>query len=401
MNRLPQFIRQVTNEQRQNRPAIQINPVGDDADVETSEILQGIVRHIEVNSRADEAYDGGFDYMVRIGFGCWRIVTDWIAEETEDQEIYIVPIDNPFTVYLDPTNRRDPSWGFIIEDLLASEFKRQFGESAYAKGTASFSEYESVGDMPAAWALTIDGQEHVRIAEYFQLHKSKGDRGREKRKVEWAKISALEILDERDWPGKFIPIVKIYGDDLNVNGKRHVAGLVRYAKDPQRAYNYWISAATERIALAPKAPWIAAEGQLEGHERAWEQSNVRNTAVLYYKPTDVAGKPVDAPQRNIVEPGIQGMTDMLQLATLDMQATTGLNDANLGRPKPDESGKAVLARQKQGDVATLNYSDNLARGIEYTGRVILDLIPKVYSAPRIQRIIKPDRPTVYGWNLQL
>ena len=209
--------------------------------------------------------------------------------------------------------------------------------------------------------------------------------------MHWAKISGLDVLDKREWPGKYIPVVPCLGEDLNVNGKRHLAGLVRYAKDPQRQSNFWKSAMTERIALAPKAPWVAAEGTTEGYQRMWEQSNVRNIAVLYYKPISAGGRPVEAPQRNVVEPGVQGMAEMVQMCDLDLQATTGLNDANLGRPKPDESGKAVLARQKQGDLATLNYSDNLARAIGFTGRILLDLIPKVYTAPRIQRIIRPDQ----------
>lgn len=391
MNRLPQFIRQVTNEQRQQRPSIQINPIGDGADVDTAEIYEGIIRHIETNSHAGEAYDTGFDFMVRIGCGAWRIVTDWIAPETEDQEIYIVPIDNPFTVYLDPTNKRDPGWGFIIEDLLAEEFKRQFGTSRYAAGDATLSDYESIGDQPASWASTINGQPSIRIAEYFWVEKSKGDKGRETKKVKWAKISGLDILDERDWPGKYLPIVKIYGDNIIVNGERHIAGLVRDAKDPQRAYNYWISAATEKIALSPKAPWLVAEGQIEGYEKFYEQSNYRNLAFLTYKQTDAGGKPAPPPQRQVVEPGIQGMTELLQLAVQDMQATTGLYPNNLGEKQTaNESGKAVLARQKQGDINTLNYSDNHARGIEQTGIIILDLIPKVYTSARIQRIIQPD-----------
>jgi hypothetical protein len=201
------------------------------------------------------------------------------------------------------------------------------------------------------------------------------------------------VLDERDWPGKWIPIVPVLGEDLTVNGRRHLAGLVRYAKDPQRQSNFWKSAMTERIALAPKAPWIAAEGQTEGYERQWEQSNYRNMSVLYYKQVDAGGKPAPPPQRNVVEPGVQGMAEMVQMCDLDLQATTGLNDANLGRPKPDESGKAVLARQKQGDLATLNYSDNLARGVGFGGRVLIDLVPKVYPAPRLQRIIRPDQTT--------
>ena len=398
MNRLPQFVRQVTNEQRQQRPSIQINPIGDGADVDTAEIIEGIIRHIETNSDAEETYDIGFDYMVRIGFGCWRIITDWIAPESEDQEIYIVPIDNPFTVYLDPTSKRDPSWGFIVEDLLASEFKSQFPKSKLALGNASLTDYETIGDQPASWATTINGEPSIRIAEYFWVEKSKGDKGRQTRQVHWAKISGLDTLDERDWPGKYVPIVKIYGDDLVVNGERHIAGLVRHAKDPQRAYNYWVSAATEKIALAPKAPWLVAEGQVEGYEKFYEQSNYRNLAYLTYKQVDAGGKPAPPPQRQVIEPAIQGMTELLQISAQDMMQTTGIYPNNLGQKQTsNESGKAVLARQREGEVNTLNYSDNHARGIKQTGKIILDLIPKVYTSARIQRIIKPDRtPQMVG-----
>jgi hypothetical protein len=395
INKLPQYILQVTNEQRQQRPAIQVNPVGDGADVDTAEILQGTIRHIEVNSKADIAYDTGFDAMVRCGSGGWRVVTDWISPETETQEIFIRRIKNWQTVYWDPTCQEaeyeDADFCFIVEDLLAEEFKNQFPESKYATGTASLTEYQSVGDQPANWATTIAGEPAIRIAEYFRVEKTKGDRGHVTRKVHWAKISGLDVLDERDWPGEWIPVIPVLGEDLTINGRRHLAGLVRYAKDPQRQSNFWKSAITERIALAPKAPWLVAEGQIEGHEREWEESNVRNTVTLTWKQTDAGGKPAPPPQRNTVEPGVQGMAEMVQMCDMDLQQTTGLNDANLGRPKPDESGKAVLARQKQGELSTLNFSDNLARAINHTGRILIDLIPKVYTEPRIQRIIRPDQ----------
>lgn len=210
------------------------------------------------------------------------------------------------------------------------------------------------------------------------------------RQVKWAKINALDILEERDWPGRWIPLVQLVGDDLDVDGRRHVAGLLRHYKDPQRMYNYWISATTETIALAPKAPHVAAEGQLEGHEEEWRQSNVRNLAVLTYKPKTVDGALVPAPQRQQFEPPIQAMSLMVRQADNDMKATTGIYDASLGQRGPDESGKAILARQKQTDIGTLNFVDNLSRSMRYSGRLLIDLIPHIYDAPRIQRIIRPD-----------
>lgn len=180
------------------------------------------------------------------------------------------------------------------------------------------------------------------------------------------------------------------GDDIDVDGRRHVAGLLRHYKDPQRMYNYWISAATETIALAPKAPHVAAEGQLEGHEEEWRQSNVRNLAVLTYKPKAVDGAIVPPPQRQQFEPPIQAMSMMVRQADNDMKATTGIYDASLGQRGPDESGKAILARQKQSDLGTLNFVDNLSRSIRHSGRLLIDLIPHIYDVPRIQRIVRPD-----------
>src|SRR6185437_5174056 len=180
------------------------------------------------------------------------------------------------------------------------------------------------------------------------------------------------------------------GDDLDVNGVRHIAGIVRHAKDPQRMYNYWTSAATEMIALAPKAPYIRAEGQFENHEGQWAAANQRNFAYLEYKPIDARGQAVPPPSRQQYQPPIQAINLMTAQAAQDLMATIGIYEANLGKQGPETSGKAILARQKQGDLATSNFMDNLARSIRFTGRQLLDLIPHVYEAPRIQRIIKPD-----------
>lgn len=417
MNRAPQFLRQITNDQRQQRPSTVINPSGDNSDPETAEILQGVVRHIEVISDAEIAYDTAFDSMGRCGLGYWRIVTEYIDDTGFDQEIKIKRIKNPFTVYLDPNcaepDKSDARYGFIVEDVSAEEYKSRYPDSA----AASLSDFTSVGDQPLQDGLDKD---RIRIAEYFYIDEQSstllrladgsvmeeeaygvlaaasalpeivGRRQSLRQQVKWAKINALDILEERDWPGRWIPIVPLLGDDIDVDGRRHVAGLLRHYKDPQRMYNYWISAATETIALAPKSPHVAAEGQLEGHEEEWRQSNVRNMAVLTYKPKTVDGALVPAPQRQQFEPPIQAMSMMVRQADNDMKATTGIYDASLGQRGPDESGKAILARQKQSDLGTLNFVDNLSRSIRHSGRLLIDLIPYIYDAPRIQRIIRPD-----------
>ena len=388
INVLPQFIKQVTNEQRQNRPSINVNPVGDGADVDTAEILQGVTRHIEVNCDAEVSYDYSFDYMVRTGFGYMRLDTKYSGRGKKDQEIIVRLIRNPFSVYLDPNaqelDRSDAKWGFHVDDIPVREFKNLYSKSAIGTGQSDFAAYQSIGDATAPWASTAGPLPTIRVAEYWYLE---GDDP----EFRWAKITALDILDEEKTIWECVPLIGTYGDDLNVNGKIHQSGLVRFAKDPQRQKNYWASAATEMIALAPKAPFIGALGQFKTKKSQWEQANVRNFSYLEYDPVAVGGAQAPPPQRNAVEPPIQAMNQMLQQATIDLQATARLNDANLGQSKrPDESGKAVIARQKQGSIATLDYSDNQVRAIRHLGRQILKAIPKVYPAPKIQRIIKPD-----------
>jgi hypothetical protein len=414
MNHMPQYIRQVTNEGRQQRPAIQINPVGDGADQDTAEVLQGMVRHIEVNSDAEVAYDTAFEHMVTSGWGFWRIITDWIGQ-TFDQEILIKRIKNPFCVYFDPAaieaDYSDARFAFVIEDVPISEYREQYKDTE-AAGLADFS---SIGDSAADWAT----KDTIRVAEYFHIEEEfktlvQLDNGEImyleevpenkkvinkrtciERKVMWSKINAIEVIEEREWPGQWIPIVPVLGDDLEVDGQRHLIGLVRNLKDPQRMYNYWVSAATEMIALAPKAPNLVAEGATENHEVEWSQSNTRNLATLTYKAYDSEGRQLPTPVRNVYEPPVQAINLMTRQADNDMKAGAGIYDASLGQKGPDQSGKAILARQKQTDISILNYSDNLARSIRHTGRLLIDLIPHIYSAPRVQRIVNPDQTTKY------
>jgi hypothetical protein len=407
-NLMPKFVRQVTNEQRQQDTGIQINPIGDGADVETAEMLQGMIRHIEVNSEAEIVYNSAFQGMVIKGFDYWRVITDYVDDESFDQEIKLQRIKNAFTVYFDPSctqpDYSDANFAFVIEDLTAEEFKDKHKDAE----AASLNEFSSIGDSAPGWGT----KDTIRIAEYFYVEretkklysledgsvvselpegqKAVKERDVVRRKVKWAKITGTEVLEERDWAGKWIPIVPVLGDDLDIDGKRSLKGLVRDAKDPQRQKNFMESAATEAIALAPKSPFIAAAGQIEQYKSMWEQANVETFSVLPYDPVDNNGKPEPPPQRNAVEPPIQAMSEMITRADENLKSIIGLYDPSLGTAKSDQSGKAIQSLQKQGDVGTLNYSDNLTRSKRHTGRIILDLIPKIYDTRRIQRIVKPD-----------
>lgn len=420
INRVHQFVKQVTNEQRQNKISIKVDPVDDYSDLETAEVIQGIIRHIEISSDAEVAYDTALDCAATMGFGYFRITTDYIGEDSFDQEILIDAIENPFSVYFDPSARKfdysDAQWAFLVDDLLHDEFKEQFPGSELA----SLSEFESVGHKAPGW-ITKDT---VRIAEYFYIEIDKRelisieypDGRREKvfsnelpdnfeelgmgrilnrrsvnvRSVKWAKINGVEVLERGEWPGRWIPIVPVLGEKVIVDGKKHLMGIVRFAKDPQRMVNYWASKETEAIALAPTAPFIAAEGQLENHEPEWKQANIRNLAVLQYKPVSTDGQLVPPPIRNTMEPPIQAISIARMQAGDDLKAVTGLYDASLGARSNETSGVAIAARQRQGDTATFHIIDNLARSIRHCGRILLDLIPKIYDVPRVQRIIGID-----------
>jgi hypothetical protein len=411
INRLPPIIRQITNEQRQQRPSINVNPVGSGSDQDTAETLQGIVRHIEVNSDAEIAYDTAFESAVTIGFGFWGIETDYIPKSF-DQEIKIRRIKNPFMVYFDPSAvepcYEDAMWAFEIEDIPKDEYKLDFPNSK----AAALMDFESIGDQAPDWA----DKDTIRVAMYWHVEQTqrtlvKTSMGEVKweeevnqqteeviarrkvldRKVVKSKINAIEILEETQWPGNWIGLVPVLADDLEIDGDRHLAGIVRDAKDPQRMYNYWHSSATETIALAPRAPYVGAVGQFENQESKWQMANQRNLTYLEYNPVSAAGKDVPPPQRQQYEPPIQSMNLMLRNASDDLKSVTGVFDPSLGQQKSDQSGKAVQLLQKQSDVSNLHFTDNLSRAMRHTGRMLLDLIPKIYDSPRVQRIINPDQ----------
>jgi hypothetical protein len=434
INRLPQFIRQVTNQARGSRPSIQVNPKGGGATLKTAEILQGLVRDIELESDAEVAYITGADSQAKIGRGFWRVVTEYSEDPTSfDQVIRIRRIRNPFTVYIDPSTQRadasDAKFCFIVEDLSHDEYENRFGK----QDPASLSEFATIGDDTPLW-LPNGG---IRIAEYWYVeeeeetlydiyiepnplqadsvgirmqvegsaidikslppHQILNERTRKVSKVKTSLINGVKILEGNkdktsgaDWPGKWIPVVPVIGEEIDLNGRVDYRGMVRDAREPQRAYNFWISAATEAVALAPKAPWVMAYGQDEGFETMWDQANVKNFSRLIYKPVDANGQLAPPPQRQTLDPAISAITSLIHQADNDLKATIGFYDASLGNSRPEQSGKAILAQQKQSEIGNSNYLDNLGRGIRHTGRIIIDLIPKVLERPQIVRIIEHD-----------
>jgi hypothetical protein len=418
INKIDAYIKQITNQQRQQRPRIKVHGMNNESDAKVAEILQGICRHIEVNSNADTAYDEAFDYAVRMGWGYWRVVTNYISEDSFDQEIYIEPIHNPFTVYFDP-NSILPDGSDAEKCLITEVISKNVFRSLYpdADDTVSFTQ-RATGDVLAEWVM----KEDIRIAEYFyterkpailvmlsdgtKLYKDElkdgelemmaangiivvDERQSYKKVIKWCKLTAMQVLEEREWPGKFIPVIPVYGQRLFVESKRKKFGLVRMAKDPQRMYNFWQTSITESVALAPKAKWLLAEGQDEGHENEWVQANIKSTPVLRYKQTDIEGRPAPVPTRLQPEPPPAGILAASASINDDLQAVLGVFDPNQ-MPTGNISGKALMGQQQQIDLTNYHYYDNLTRSIKYTGKILLDLIPHIYDSQRVMRIIGED-----------
>jgi len=422
INKLPQHVRQVTNDQRQNRPSGKVIPVDDKADVEVAEVFDGLVRHIEYISDADVAYDTACENQVAYGEGYIRLFTEYCDDDSFNQDIKIGRIRNSFSVYMDPTIQdpcgADAQWCFITEDLTKDEYERQFPDAQPISSMMS----QGVGDQSASQWVS---ENTVRIAEYFYIEHEKATlhlyygnvsamkgtpedqdmamrgmkpiktRTVDVKKVKWCKINGFEVLETQDWAGSSIPVVRVVGNEFEVNGRIYVSGIVRNAKDAQRMYNYWTSQEAEMLALAPKAPFIGYGGQFEGYEQQWKTANTTNWPYLEVNPdvTDGAGSALPLPQRAPPPLPQTGLIQAKMGASDDIKGTTGQYDSSLGQTSNERSGKAILARERQADVGTYHYVDNLARAVRYITRQIVDLIPKIYDTERIARIVGEDGET--------
>jgi hypothetical protein len=295
-----------------------------------------------------------------------------------------------------------------VEMLSADEFKAQFPDAKMTgmddwvgigaggwsdKDTCRVAEYFYKDYKEKTLVLLSDGSS--MLEEYVPEELPTGVTVVKRRptKVEvvnWVKINGVEVLEETEWAGRWIPIVPVLGEELDVDGRRVLQGIVRNAKDPQRQYNFMASATTETVALAPKAPFVGAEGQFEGHEQEWQSANTKNQAYLQYKNVSINGTALPPPQRQTLEPAIQATTMAMMQAAQDLKNTTGIQEAELGAPGNERSGKAILARQQQSQGSNFHFSDNLSRSIRHSGRIINDLIPKIYDTERVMRIIGED-----------
>jgi len=433
INKLAPVIRQVVNDARQNRPSMKVHPADSRADPETAEVISGMLRNIEQSSDADVAYDTGIEHAITGGFGYWRVNLDFalgaisesdigsLGASAFEQDICIRRVANPFTVYGDPYSQAADSsdWmtAFVTETMTTEQFKAKYKGAQVSDFTLK--EWTA---MSAPWK----NGDSVQVAEYWQRSETEklavavdlgvdedGNPSEivvmmlddfEKQKdlisavggavvgrprpvkcfaVKQHIMSGAEVLETNDWAGSYIPIIPVYGDEVNVEGKRFFRSLIRDAKDAQRMFNYWRTTSTELVALAPRAPFIGRKGAFHTDAAKWATANTHSHAYIEF---DGAEAPQRQPFSGVPAGAIQ---EALNSAD-DIKAITGIYDASLGARSNETSGKAIMARQREGDISTFHFIDNLTRAIRHTGRVMIDLIPKVYSTERIIRILGED-----------
>lgn len=415
INKTREHCLQVINDARQNKVEVKFSPTSGGATYEASQVLEGIVRHIEYRSNADAAQMTAVTCQVKGGWGYWRVATDYISSGSFDQEIKWVRIADPLTVMLDPNIQEedgsDAKWGIVYVDVPRKQIEREFPEFKGMLG----------GDNAVAGAVGWSNETSIRDCEYFRRRQkpdvliadAKGDiflkskigpdiakklledpsakkRDIFSEDVEWFRIIGNKIVDRTIWPGKYIPLVRVIGEETIIEGRLDRRGHVRSLRDPQRVYNFYSSAALEMFALQPKAPFVAPSRAIEGQEVYWRTANTTNHSVLPYNDMDDAGRTIAPPQRAAPPPMSQAVMDGLQIASTEMQMVTGQYQAMMGEPSNEKSGKAINARQRMGDNATYHYIDHLASAVRFTGKIILDLIPKIYDTKRMMKIMGVD-----------
>ena len=420
INKVQQHNFKIINDAKQNKPGITIKATGGGATYDSAQVYMGVVRNIEYRSNARDAYDTATEHQVNGGFGFWRVVADYVDDDSFDQEILIRAVMEPRGVYVDPDTKEidksDMRWAFVFTDVPNELFKAEYPEvHAELTRTSNF-------DQEGWWT-----EETTRICEYYEIEEEKDTlfrlpdgqlvkasempgelvkavradpqiRSREMlvRKVMWYKICGGKIVDERPWLGQYIPIVPLVGNETLIEGEYDVKSHTRAMLDPQRMYNYWSSSATEQVALQDKTPWVASVEAIEGFQQFWNTANRRNYSVLPYR-SFAPERPdvkLDQPQRPQPPVMAQAYIQGMQIALGELMAASGQYEGNMGEQGNERTGVALRNRQKVGDLATYHFHNNLARAITLTGKIILDLLPKVYDTPRVLNIMAADGTTL-------
>jgi len=400
---------------RKEKPGLKAVPVDERATPKTAEVLTNLIRYVENRSDAQDAYFNGCDQQVTAGVGHWRVGREYASESTFEQELTIERIEDGISVLWDPdaikATREDAMFCFVPVDMSRMKF-----EELYPGKTG-----DSMEQHDYQWRTEWASDDHVRVSEYWLRVPKKRkiatlpdgttmivddieDEAEKAAVLSQAKIeekdghevqrflvSLTDILEDKQVsPGRFIPIVPVFGEEIRIGRRLVRHGMVRFMRDPQRMYNYYASAETEIVALQPKAPWLGTEHNFADPEilNMWQTANSKNWPYLIYRPDPQnAGRP---PERGTPPLSSQGIIEGLKRAEEDMYRVSGIYPSSLGQPGNETSGKAIEGRQGQGDTGTYIYFDNFARALKHTGRILIDMIPHVYDTERTVRILGED-----------
>lgn len=428
VNKTRQHNLMILNDMKQNKPGVRIRPVGDEATYEGAQIYQELIYHIEYISSAENVYDSAATWQIDAGIGYWRVTTDYISDKTFDQEIYIRRIKDPRSVYLDPNinelDGSDARFGFIFEDISNDLFKAEYPKWAFLAGTTNtlsndvdmwitqnyvrVAEYfykEEKKDKLVTWVMNgqqilkkFSDLDDIEEMQYKEIKKQKAvwehfqfqQRNIVTEDITWCKIAGDRIISAEKWLGKYIPIVRVVGTETVIDGELDRKGHTRALINAQQIYNYNTSANVEYGALQTKAPWIAASAAIEGYEEYYKSANRVNHAYMPFNAIDDEGNPIPAPTRPAAPQASPAYVQQMQIAQNEMMMASGQYQAQFGEAENAKSGVAINARQRQGDRATYHFIDNQAIAIRFTGKILIDLIPKVYDTPRVKKILAQD-----------
>jgi len=413
INKIPSFVDIVTGEARINKQNIKVVGVDENSDPYTANTIEGLIRNIEWRSFAQMIYDMSLESAASCARAFFRVLLKYTNDEDFQQEIVLARIPNQFSVYWDTmaVEQIDFStinWAFILEELLISDYEKK-----YPGKSISGDEFKKNIEF---WNTDVTKTDKVIIAEYFRKKEvskeviyytksgkssknekdaMKDDNGNaikrevKKYRIEWFKISGNDILSGPViWAGDYIPIVPVWGKEINEGAKRILRSITTNAKDANRLYNYFRTIMAEIAMMSPKNPYIGTAKQFAGHEHLWNQSAVGLRNILIYNSDPQAP---GAPKRDQPLAFPSALRNELDVATQDLKDTTGIYNAGRGDVSNEKSGVAIRERKEQGQVANFAYSDNLMRAITYLGKILVNLIPKVYREPgRIVRILGYD-----------
>jgi hypothetical protein len=409
----------IVNQMKENKPSIQVHPTNGEASYEAAQIYEGLIRHIEYKSNAKVAYDIASEQQVGGGIGYVQVITKYADDSTFDQEIFIKEIPDALSVYLDPHIKKrdgsDAKYAFIYEDMPRHEFERKYPNikvptsngnqqwvtkdivkvaTYYEKETRKewlYSITNDDGSVKFMRESDITVEERKLFNEIIRTGGEGIDRRRiDKHVIKKYLIGGTEVLEKGIWPGTYIPIARQVGEEVIIEQRLDRKGIVRYMKDAQRAYNYNASAALEYGALQSKSPYLAPVDAINGLENYWATANTENHAYLPYNNLDEQGNQVPMPQKAPTPMGAPVYMDGMQTANMEMMMTSGQYDQTFGEQSQELSGVSIDKRINQGNRATFHFQDAQANTIQFVGKIIIDLIPKIYDTKRIVRILGED-----------